>query len=183
MRIRVILSLIVVAALAAGLAACDDDSTSGGTATAPAVPEAYADALRAAGASVGDLADAVTSGGEPEQVSASITAALEGWEDAVTRAAQADLSDPGLAGDRDRLVAASPDFAAAWTSTAEAWGSGGAVGLIELLRQRSGIAGGLGALSDAVDGALRVAGDRLRNELVAVADQVVAALERIEAGR
>lgn len=194
MLTRALLALVLAAALASGLAACGDDdepegggpataaatSTAASASTAPSSEEAYAEALRDAAGALTDLGGAVVSGAAPQDVQQSITAALADWQGAIERAGAADLAEPALAGQRDDLVAASPQFVAAWTAVADEWASGRADGLLELVQQRAPIAAGARALSDAVEGALEAAGEEARSRLEGVGADISSALEQIQ---
>lgn len=194
MLTRALLALVLAAALASGLAACGDDdepegggpataaatSTAATASTAPSSEEAYAEALRDAAGALTDLGGAVVSGAAPQDVQQSITAALADWQGAIERAGAADLAEPALAGQRDDLVAASPQFVAAWTAVADEWASGRADGLLELVQQRAPIAAGARALSDAVEGALEAAGEEARSRLEGVGADISSALEQIQ---
>ncbi len=184
MRIRILLALMI-GVLGWGLVACGDDSqesaTGTATATVPQSPEdAYATALRDAASAVGDMGSAFVSGDGAETVAESIRSALTRWEAAVEQAAAAELNDASLIEQRDALAASSTDFVDAGTAVADEWSTGAANGVLELVQRRAAIAGGVTALTDAVDGALQAAGDAARQRLEGVRDQLDAALEEIQ---
>lgn len=181
-RILVVLVLLV-ASLALGLVACGGDDSgadAASTSTAAQAPnEVYAEALRDAATATAGLAGVIASGDDPEDAAASIRDRLADWQDAISAADAAELTEMTLVEQRDALVAASPAYVEAWTAVADEWETGTANGILELVQQRSPISDGTSALATAVQGALENAGAAAADELRGVQQEIESALDEV----
>ena len=185
-RHRIILgAILLLASLAVGLTACGDDDSGAADSTtivtsAQSPERAYATALSGAGGAFVDLGAAIASGDDPTTVASSIRESLSTWEQAIAEADAADLTNEKLAGQRDALVASSGDFTAAWSAVADQWEGGEANGILELVQQRSAIAGGVEALAAAAEGAVEIAGAEAQDVLEGLQEQIDAGLDEIQ---
>jgi hypothetical protein len=181
---RMALAMVaVLVAVAAGLAltACgdDDDASDEGTTTAVESPEAtYADGLASAASASAALGEAVISGDSGEDTATQIREAAEDWQSAIDGISDLELSDP-LAGQRDALVDASPDFVDAWNEVADEWEENATNGVLQLVQRRDPILAGLDALGTAIGGAIEETGAAIQSELEGAQDELNEALEEI----